>query len=777
MVINFESEVLPLRDRQLFQDEGSKQYFKYWCGINDRIVPEYVSREVWNQIKKQGKALQHEGESLIISVPEDLEYWEMFDLIRLVDIDTFKGTGKAKEYREHLKELISSFRDTGIYLKTYLEQSDWEGNGEERQMAEQLALGFYQFSRWAQFRSKRQVSYDQVPTVRLDNPELKEEMEPALRQAEELLLGEKLVRKRYKRLETKLGRAPTSAEIDSERARILQLFIVALSRVEHAETSFDKPVPLRERMEQDKSWNEYVQLYLDKDDAQLSPEQLAHRDSLRDKFSLEKPWKNSGPSFSLQQSSYLGLKRFYSSPKRELDVAVQRRGKEMLARDFREAPTEEGVAGTFDFVKRMGIDFTIERKRLMDKVKADKLRSDLSEIRKTGDIDIITKKELQIVNIIQEEISKYEYQKDISLPVEIQAVEKINCVGAALLSSILFESIGIEYLEASVQKHSIVVVVTADGQAHYRDMRNRNFNTVISESEIGSKQLEDLNEYVTNPGERSLDLEVNPEWYKKIIFGNDFITPFLTLYDPKQGISSGIVNNLLWFLSEDIDENNESINTLIALLEEQLVIFPHDRSILLFLVSAYIEIGEYDSSKLILYRMQSIQKIETPTTFTLWGEIFYEEGKLELALESYRNSLIYNPKKQSVWGTMIDILEELGREGELRKTIEQAMEVTGSDAFKERMIDLLIEQDDYEEALDIFEEIIDQYPEDVDLWASYHKTLFLYEPSQGNCRSVLETFKKLGYESGMGEIIKYVKQENEGEDWPQILEQEFLNKD
>jgi tetratricopeptide (TPR) repeat protein len=777
MVINFENEVLPLRDRQLFQDEGSKQYFRYWCGINDHIVPEFVSRDEWNQLKKQGKALQREGESIIISVPEDLEYWEMFDLIRLIDVDTFKGTDTAKDHREHLRELISSFRDTGIYLKTYLEHSDWEENDEEKQMAEQLALDFYQFSRWAQFRSKRQVSYDQVPTVMLDNPELKEAMEPALRQVEELLLGEKLVRKRYQRLEDKLGRVPTSTEIDSERARILQLFIRAISRVEHAETSFEKPVPLRERAEQDKSWNEYVQLYLDKDEGQLSPEQLAHRDSLRDKFSVEKPWQRFGPSFSLQQSSYLGLNRFYSSPKRELDAAVQRRGKEMLTKDFMEAPVEMRAERSFDFVKRLGIDFSRERKRLMDKVNADRLRSELNEIRKTGDTDRITEKELQIVDLIQEEISKYEYQEGVSLPIDIQALEKINCVGATLLSSILFESIGIKYLEASVQKHSMVVVVTADGQAHYRDMRYKSLNTVISESEIGSNQLENLTEYVAKPSERSLDLEVNPEWYRKIIFGNDFIVPFLTLYHPKQGISSGVVNNLLWFLSEDVYKNKESINTLIALLEEQVAIFPNDSSILFSLASAYIDVGEYDLAKLILYRMQTVQKIETPTTFTLWAEIFYEEGKLELALESYRNALLLYPKNKSAWGIMIDILEDLGREGELRMTIEQAIEVTGSNVFKKRMIDLLIEQDDYEEALDIFEEIIDQYPEDVDLWANYHKTLFFYEPSQGNCRSVLETFKKLGYENGMGEIIKYAKQENAGEDWPQILEQEFLNKD
>lgn len=165
--------------------------------------------------------------------------------------------------------------------------------------------------------------------------------------------------------------------------------------------------------------------------------------------------------------------------------------------------------------------------------------------------------------------------------------------------------------------------------------------------------------------------------------------------------------------------------------------------------------------------------VESEAQYCSWGEIFYKEGKQELALESLRNAIIHNPKRVSSWGMMIDCLEELGRKGSLRSTIRQATEHTGDRVFKKRLIELLVEENEYDEALDIYEELLEVYPEDKDLWLSYYKILFFDEPTQGNCRAVLSIMVNLNYLEGMDELIRIAKNENDGENWPDSLAQEF----
>ncbi|MDH5533552.1 MAG: hypothetical protein OEX81_03945 [Candidatus Pacebacteria bacterium] len=773
MVLNYEADIEPIKNRDAFPDEGAKRYFYYWCGVNDKVSPVFISRDEWNKKRTEGRLLENDdNDNLIINVPEDLQMWEIFDIIRLIDQDTFKGSVRAKEHREELKKLVDVYRKTGIYLKTYAKEVNWSDEFEAEKLAVELSTDFYRFSRWAQFRKKRAVIYDQVPQVDINDNEIRDSIEKDFRQVEEDLFGQKFVQKRYDRLEKRLGREPTLKEIDAERSRIVKAFFQAMTRTDHAELDFDQPASLEKRAKQDLSWNQYADKYLGKNNTKLEEGEQKEEKELREDFSVEKPWQKFGPFFAFQQATYLGINRQFSQPRQELDRAIARRGKAKLIEALPEAEEPTHPRG-LDLFKKLGFDFSRDKQRLVDKVGVEKHRQRLAELKRLGaSKEMIAHKELEIVDVIQKEISKYEYEEWSSLPVDIKGSEEINCVGASLLSSALFEEIGINHLEAGIEAHSVMVIITSDGNAHYRDMRYPRYNVQLSDEQLGEGQLGLVQEFSENTQSNNLRLKVNPNWYRTIKFDQDFIEPYLELFHPSKGLDYGVIDNFLAFLEKDVNSNYESIDTLARVLESQVEIFPNDLNILSSLADVYFDLGDLDRAKLVLYRLNQVTK-NSESKFILWGEIFYEEGKFELALESLRNSLIHNPKRREAWGMMIDCLEELGREGALKSTIEQAIIFTGNVVFKKRLIDFYLEKGLDSEALDIYEEIINDYPEDLNLWSDYYRVLFFEEPTQGNCRNVLNVLFNLGYQEDMEEIIKVARRENYDEDWPEDLAREF----
>jgi hypothetical protein len=478
MAINFETNIAPLKERELYPDEGAQKYLLYWFSIQDHSVPKFIPRDQWEEKRAQHETFVVQNDALLVLMPDDVKLWEIFTLIREIDQYTYPDALKAKAEREKLRAVITTFRDAGIYLKTYVEQIDWTDDTKAGLMAKELATDFYRYSRWLQFRKQREVSYEHVPKLQLSTEQDRAVIEERFREVEKLLMGTTFVAKRYDRLEKNVGRGASPQEIDQERAKVVKLFFKGLVRDYHAQLDFDKEEKEPRPANQDLSWKRYVEQYLGKQDADLSEEHKVEKKRLENDFTHSKPWNKFGPTFAFQQATALGLERFYDKPKQEFEAAILRRGKEKL-KTLNAVKTE-------DFLSKMGIDFSSEKKRLIDVLGVDKLKARLRKLKESGaSITVITQEELSIVGKIQQEISKYEYEEMTSLPTDIVGNERINCVGASLLSSVLFDEIGISYLQVSIEEHSVVVVITSDNKVHYRDMRYAYLNRELSDAEVG----------------------------------------------------------------------------------------------------------------------------------------------------------------------------------------------------------------------------------------------------------------------------------------------------
>src|SRR5476649_1590064 len=112
-----EFSIRPMIERTPFQEDPTRSLFNKWCEVTDSIVPSYVSRDQWDEQKKDGILQKHEGEKSILLVPKDLHLWEMVDVIRAVDTDTFsKDSNERKDMQTKFNILGETFTNAGVYV-------------------------------------------------------------------------------------------------------------------------------------------------------------------------------------------------------------------------------------------------------------------------------------------------------------------------------------------------------------------------------------------------------------------------------------------------------------------------------------------------------------------------------------------------------------------------------------------------------------------------------------------------------------------------------------
>lgn len=115
-----------------------------------------------------------------------------------------------------------------------------------------------------------------------------------------------------------------------------------------------------------------------------------------------------GPYYQLQEKVQEQLLKAVQTPETELYTAIFRRGKEKLLNEM-PAPREKNHMYNF-LRENLGIDLNFLKTKLIKTLNLPQLKSELEEVRKTGDIKLISKKELAIVKQIQRLVSSFEYQ-------------------------------------------------------------------------------------------------------------------------------------------------------------------------------------------------------------------------------------------------------------------------------------------------------------------------------------------------------------------------------
>jgi len=421
----------PLMHRIFSKDQvPSQSFFTKWCEINDSIVPKFVSRREWEKTDSRSLEKNEEGKSILI-LPEDLQLWEMLDFIEKVDGDTFNKNPELRESKANeIFELGKIFQKAGSYLMEYLPEIE---NG--REIAKKISEEFYSYGLSLQKRHKPEKA-------EWGNDKLAEAEKEKL---DEWFLGVSAYQKRMARL----GDKPTEEAIEKRRIELLRVYFDALAK------------------------NGY-------------------------EAEGEKPWETkTGPFKNLHEKTKNEIVRTIETPEREMKSAIYRRGIEFLKnemgfnklldilkelegkerRDWKYLAEDDKtnlkslreIKPTIDFWRKQNYE------TLYDALEVPRLKKELAEIRKTGDNDEISLKELAISLKIEYVISNLPFSKGAKsrdssdTPSGIIKTQFINCVGASMLGGAFLDEFGIKYLYVDMPGHSSTWLITSNGKIYWQD--------------------------------------------------------------------------------------------------------------------------------------------------------------------------------------------------------------------------------------------------------------------------------------------------------------------
>lgn len=454
-----------------FNDFADQEFFAERCKVHDNLCPYFLPREE-REALEESQILEKWQDQLALFLPQDIQLWEIMDIIRKVDQDTFKRkAGKQNERADQMLELGKKFEKAGLYISNFFPSDD---ESQEAKLAQDLAQQFYSYGCSLQQKTKKS---DALPhNISLSEKELSE--------VDQRLLGKKAYVKRL----AKIWENPSKEQLDGIRKELLTTAFKALKK-DASKERWEKPRELKK-----------------------------------------------GPYYKFQEKVQSQILKTIQMPETELYTAIFRRGKENLISNM-PAPWEDD--GIRDFYKKnLGVDLPFLKTKLSNVLKLPTLKAELEKVRKTGDKNLISVKELEIAKRVQEKVSSFDYQEKSNIPSEMVETSKMNCVGAALLGGAFLEELDISYLAVDLPDHASTILITADGKWYRQDFtswtakRKRNYTEITPE--IVENEQERIN--LQEQKEGALVLNWNP--YSKI---SDHLSIYVS--SPENTFQSLIYNN------------------------------------------------------------------------------------------------------------------------------------------------------------------------------------------------------------------------------------------
>ena len=204
------SEVLEHRP---FNDFADQEFFAEWCKVHDNLCPQFLPRKD-RETLDEGQILQQRKGQLTLFLPQDLQLWEMMEIIRKIDHDTLKHKPKKQNERANqLLELGRKFEKSGLYFANFFPSDD---KSEEAKLAQDLAQQFYSYGCSLQQKTKNS---DALPrNISLSEEELSE--------VDQRLLGKQAYEKRLARL----WENPSTDQLNAMRKELLTTAFKALKK-------------------------------------------------------------------------------------------------------------------------------------------------------------------------------------------------------------------------------------------------------------------------------------------------------------------------------------------------------------------------------------------------------------------------------------------------------------------------------------------------------------------------------------------------------------------
>ncbi|MFH1601968.1 MAG: tetratricopeptide repeat protein [Candidatus Shapirobacteria bacterium] len=584
-------EIQAVIEQKPFAARTARSFFSKWCEINSSIQPEFIDRETWEARNQEGILEERSGGKQVLFIPKDLHLWEMIGVMEAIDNSTFAAKLERRtEAKEKLLKLGKNFQDAGAYIAQRL-----GGINEGKGIAEALALEFYGYgqSLISGKKPKDASSIEEIAARELTPEELEA--------TDRFLTGESLYKSRQKRAKNNL---------EKERQKTLaQFFRLA-----------EKAFTLTKRSE-------------------------LHKPSTR-----LKPWQSDAPIHAVfLERVEKAVTQKIKTPERELTAAVFRRGLERLASEMRETTdmhderTGEITPGwkraLNKFLVNIGLDPIIEQKRLMEVLEIPKLRNELKDIHRSGDSVQISTKEREIADKIQRAVSDFPYQEFANSPAKMIAKKYVNCVGASMLGGALMKEVGLRYLVADAPDHSVILLITNDGEVELRDMGRVSGNVKLKDEMIKKQKedgsllaVKDIVAFSLNPSPKGLRFDVISPVYRIIFPWVQAIDrPYLTVFGPEHGEQAQVLGN--------------TANTFWSILN-------FEKS-----TEGYRRVIATDPNKSTVY-------------FNL-GLAFYAHSREKEAIKFFRQALVINPKFADAYYELAQVFQSYKRYQEAAETYRE----------------------------------------------------------------------------------------------------------
>jgi len=200
------------------------------------------------------------------------------------------------------------------------------------------------------------------------------------------------------------------------------------------------------------------------------------------------PWERSvGPAAKIQEKAEENIRRRVHEPDLVLYGTASTRSNEMIKNKMKAPITTDEETGEVQDQKPIA-----EHQTLYEKLEIPRLKEELETVRRTGNIEEISKKEFEITKKIREEINTFEYKDLANNPSEIIKDNYLNCLGSTLLGTSLLDEVGIKYLIVDCPGHMMTFLATSDRKLYWQDFtptKDREPN-LINDTEVTANMFE-----------------------------------------------------------------------------------------------------------------------------------------------------------------------------------------------------------------------------------------------------------------------------------------------
>ncbi len=329
-----------------------------------------------------------------------------------------------------------------------------------------------------------------------------------------------------------------------------------------------------------------------------------------------------------------------------------------------------------------------EHRTLAEALQIDALAADLEAVRLTGDIAAITLMERGIAERIQFSIGQLPLELETDTPTDVIATGQANSIGLSRLASALMDKVGLRHLVANRGVGSALLLLTANNEVEWRDIRCPWLNEVLSDEMITASKpdgsqltVADIVAFSGQPASGGLAVTMDEGKYREKFPWklDEQRVPLITIFEPEQGLRLQALNRLGANLSRD--GHREA-----ALVAHRRMVTSSPNS-----ASAYSSLGNSFSllghlnEAIIAYRQALAIDASLSNALYGLGYSLYKQRRHELAAHAFGQAVTIEPKLAMGHYALAKTLDHLGRPDEAAKARREYARVTGDQSTTEAL--------------------------------------------------------------------------------------------